>query len=326
MYFRYLPRRTVLLNVQELDDEVRLVTIFCTEQLNLVQKHPNARRYSSFLMGQCAMWDRMSPKLYNASLMVLPHPNTCREKLSALNVTEGFSPVTRKYFEMRIKKLSEREKLVHLSMDEVHTSETLELTAGTFFGETAGQTTKKIFATHISSIAGNYQDLVSMNPVHTTNAKFINKVNEITNIGYTVVSVSTDNHRSNQAWHNSLIEGVTDHPMHIGNPAKLAQRLYTFYDTTHNFKNMYYCLLNRKVLKFKNFPWVSDRNTPVTCNGKDTMHTVKLDHFKKIVTKEFGHPAKMGYKLTDKVLNPSNIERQSVSLAAAATDATTTAE
>ena len=135
------------LDVQELDDKVRLVTKFCTEQLNLVQTHANARRYSSFLMGQCAMWDRMSPKLYehlyNSSLMVLPHPNTCREKLNALNVTEGFSPVTKKKIEMRIKKLTEREKLVHLSMDEVHTSETFEMTAGTFFGETAGQTTKK---------------------------------------------------------------------------------------------------------------------------------------------------------------------------------------
>ena len=79
--------------------------------------------------------------------------------------------MTRKYLEMRIKMLTEREKLVHLSMDEVHTFETFEMTAGTFFDETSGQTTKKIFATHISSIAGNYRDLVSMNPVHTTNSQ-----------------------------------------------------------------------------------------------------------------------------------------------------------
>ena len=143
--------------------------------------------------------------------MVLPHPNTCREKINALNVKEGFSLVAKKYLEMRIKKLTEREKLVHLSMDEVHTSETFEMTAGTFFGETAGQTTKKIFATHISSIAVNYRDLVSMNPVYTTNVQFINavfnKVNEeLTYIGYTVVSVSTDNHRSNQSWHKSHID------------------------------------------------------------------------------------------------------------------------
>ena len=124
---------------------------------------------------------------------------------------------------------------------------------------------KKIFATHISIIAGNYRDFVSMNPVHTTNAQFINAVfNEV--------------------------------------------------NEEHIFKNMYYSPLNRKILKFKNFPWHSKWSTPVTCTGNDTLHTVKFDHLKKSLNKEFGLPAKMGYKLSDKVVNPSNIERQTVSL------------
>ena len=98
--------------------------------------------------------------------------------------------------------------------------------------------------------------------------------------------------------------------MNSANPDKL---IHTFYDTTHIFKNMYYSFLNRKILKFKNFPWHSKRRTPVTCTGNDTLHTVKFDHLKKILNKEFGLPAKMGYKLSNKVVNPSNIERQSVS-------------
>ena len=108
----------------ELENESRLVAQFCSEQLRLVLKHPNARRYSSRLFGHCALWDRMSPKLYshlyNSKFLVLPHPKVCRVKLNALNVSTGFNEVTRKYFKMRCDKLSEREKLVHLSMDEVH--------------------------------------------------------------------------------------------------------------------------------------------------------------------------------------------------------------
>ena len=252
----------------ELENESRLVAQFCSEQLRLVLKHPNARRYSSRLFGHCALWDRMSPKLYshlyNNKFLVLPHPKVCREKSNALNVSTGFNEVTRKYFEMRCGKLSEREKLVHLSMDEVHVSESLELISGTFYGEEEGKTAKKIFALHISSIAGNYRDLLSLNPVIQTNKAFIDTMfnkalEELTQIGFLIVSVSTDNHKSNQAWHNSLSNG-DDQLRHFSNPFQLAHSISTFYDSTHVYKNLYYSLLNRKVLKLKNFPWVEASN------------------------------------------------------------------
>ena len=46
---------------------------------------------------------------------------------------------------------------------------------------------------------------------------------------------------------------------------------------------------------------------------------VNLDHLRMIHRMELGHPAKLAYKLTDKVLNPSVLERDSVKLAAETT-------
>ena len=46
------------INLDELEDEKRLVTLFCKEQLKLVMTNSQARRYSSPLLGQCALWDR----------------------------------------------------------------------------------------------------------------------------------------------------------------------------------------------------------------------------------------------------------------------------
>ena len=90
------------------------------------------------------------------------------------------------------------------------------MAGGRVYGETSGGVTKTLFCTHISSIACKYKDMVSMLPVpqvtKTNIADTMNKVLKgLTELGHTVVSVTTDNHRTNQSWHNSL-RGDERHP------------------------------------------------------------------------------------------------------------------
>ena len=75
----------------------------------------------------------------------------------------------------------------------------------------------------------------------------------LTQVGFIVVSVTTDNHRINQSWHNSLGEDG-HHPEFIKNPyASSESRIYTMYDSVHIFKTLFYGLLQKKNLQVSPF-------------------------------------------------------------------------
>ena len=136
----------------------------------------------------------------------------------------------------------------------------------------------------------------------------------LTDVGFTVVSVTTDNHRVNQSWHNSLGDDNV-HPVSVRNPYfKNEEHFHILYDSVHIFKNIYYCLLKNKKLEDPPFP----------LSATPRYLYVDFNHLVKIYNYERGNPAKLAHKLNDKVLRPSALERVNVSLAAAATHESTT--
>ena len=307
-----------------IDEEIRLVATFTIEQLRLASKPPRLRRYSPFLLGAAVIWDRISPKLYErlytSTMLCLPHSKTLRRLTSALQVKVGLESGTMAYLGMRVEKLEPRERIVNLAMDEVYTAQSMELAGGRVYGETAGMITKTLFCTHINAVAGKYEEMVSMLPVpHVTAAgieQIFNKVlKDLTELGFVVVSVTTDNNRTNQSWHNSLGED-RHHPEYLLNPySKTEQRVYTLYDTVHIFKNIYYGLMKNQTLALPAFA------------GSDEPRQlgVNFAHLTRLYSMERGNPGKLAYKLTDQVLKPSVLERVNVGLAAAATHESTTA-
>ncbi|KAG0727306.1 hypothetical protein GWK47_034936 [Chionoecetes opilio] len=90
-------------------------------------------------------------------------------------------------------------------------------------------------------------------------------------------------------------------------------RIYTMYDTVHIFKNMYYGLLKHKTLTVP----------PFTSSENPSQLKVNFSHLTKLYNMERGHPGKLAFKLTDKVLKPSALERVNVGLAASATHEST---
>ena len=143
---------------------------------------------------------------------------------------------------------------------------------------------------------------------------FFTVLRGLTDVGFTVVSVTTDGHRTNQSFHNSLGEDGC-HPEYIKNPysSDADARIYTMYDTVHLFKNMYFNLINKKTLLCPPFP-----------DSESALH-VQFSHLLQVYNMEYGTEAKMAYKLTDKALHPTNVERVNVQLAVSAMHETTIA-
>ena len=295
---------------------------FAAEQLRLASVPPNRRRYSQALMSLAVVWDRTSPKLYedlcHSGVVVLPHKTTLRRLTSALSVREGLEIGTVTYLKMRVAGLNQRERLVNLAMDEVHTARAVELAGGRLHGDSKNGVTNTIFCTLISSVAGNYEDIVTMSPVPSITTEaireiFFKVVKTLTEIGFIIVSCTTDGHRTNQSFHNSLGDDGK-HPEWILNPYSTdSARIYTMYDTVHLFKNFYYNLLNKKTLACPPMPGTE---TPLHADSK---------HLEQVHLMELGGEVKMAHRLTDRVLHPTSVERVNVRLAMAATHESTVA-
>ena len=76
----------------------------------------------------------------------------------------GLSGPTMTHLKLRIDQLEPKDRLVNLAMDEVNTAQTVEFSGGRIFGAEYGPN-KTLFCTHINSVAGEYEDIISMLPV-----------------------------------------------------------------------------------------------------------------------------------------------------------------
>lgn len=173
--------------------------------------------------------------------------------------------------------------------------------------------------------------MISMTPVQSITADkqqkiFLQVLQGLTEIGYQVVSVTTDGHKVNAAFQSLL--GVTPDKPWFANPFLKQhedkelelnwlghdKKIYVLYDSVHLWKNAFYQLLNNKKLVAPPFPG---------SESQEDIH-VNINHLVSIYNKELGMEAKMAHRLTDKVLNPSAIERTNVQLVGAATHESTT--
>ena len=118
------------------------------EQLQFAKQAPQARRYIPEFFMKCVVWSRMSPKLYKdiskTSCLIFPSWERIKRFTSFTKFLGTIHPVSRKYFEMCFKNLDPKDLIVHMAIDEVCTTQNLEMSGGHFFGETDGQLTSKL--------------------------------------------------------------------------------------------------------------------------------------------------------------------------------------
>ena len=84
------------------------------------------------------------------------------------------------------------------------------------------------------------------------------------------------------------------------------------HDSVHLYKNFFFNLLNKKTL-FCQLP------------GTETVLQAQYKHLQQLYRMELGQDVKMAYRLTDRVINPTSVERVNVQLAVAATHESTVA-
>ena len=143
-------------NTDDMTEKERNLLSLIKEQLRLVnQEHPCSRKYSREFMMNCVIWARMSPKLYkelsHTSGLILPSCRQIRRFTSFSKFRGGVDSISFKYFEMRSSKLQAKDRIVHMAIDEVYTTQSLEMSGRNFFGETDGQLTRTLESSAFTS-------------------------------------------------------------------------------------------------------------------------------------------------------------------------------
>ena len=298
-------------------EDISLKLKFWTEQIRLSLVKKKARRYSPDTLAMATMWSTTSPALYKQllqeDLIALPSQGYLKRLTQALNVSTGLSAETITYIQTRVKGLTEREKIMLLMMDEIHTAQRVEYAGGKVEGLKSDLATKTLMCVMIKSVASKFAEVISLSPMvnlKSTDLEEITKqvVPALHSCGLQVLVQSVDNYSSNRKYYKSLCSGElkANVPLSTFFSSDLEQPnpdpdVYLLFDTVHNFKNVYNNFINKGMFECPDF------------NGEKIGNPM-FAHIVKLYDLELQKPAKMAHKLTEKVLHPSAIERTNVKL------------
>ncbi len=292
------------------NETVQKKVLFVAEQLSLAAVPKTARKYSSDLLAASLMWKTTSGALYRQlqeeDCLTLPTSKHLTRMSRSLTTDLGISESTISYLKTRFNTLSEREKLVVLMLDEIYCAERVEYAKGTFYGG-GKELTKTMLSFMIKAVAGKYSDIVALFPVRNLDSSkilsnFHSVLTALTDIGFHVIALSVDNATPNRKFYVEELCGG-NLTTRIPHPTMTESSLFLLFDAVHNFKNIYNNFVGRKEFIYPAFI-----QTPPVAKAM-------FDHIEEMYTLELGKPVKMAYKLNDKVLHPSNIEKTNVQLA-----------
>ena len=118
-------------DMENISEKDRQLLSFIKMQLDLSQKYPNNRRYSNDFLIKCAILYRSSPRMYHLLKeemgFIVPDESTVQRVTRIAAYKGGIDAETRATFKAFAENLTEREKILHLGIDEVHTLNTLQL-------------------------------------------------------------------------------------------------------------------------------------------------------------------------------------------------------
>ena len=299
-----------LQTMSETDGNLRKLS-FLTEQLSLLQKKPQNRRYSKNTILSAIIIQSHSTVCYEAllknELLTLPSVSSIRR------ICHGFQAETsqqmKTYLASRKKNLNEFESTVVLIFDEMYVFETIDYSSNTFYGlatnKNAPATTILTFM--VKSLAGKYCDVIGMFPLHGFNVGILTDIFRkvmqlVLDVGFDCVCCVCDNHPINRSLFKNLGGGNLQHC--VPNPCDPQKDLFLLIDPTHNVKNIYNNFQRRTHIKF-----------PETDAFPQLMGN--FNHIKELFYTERHMALRMAHKLNEKVLNPSVTNRTSAKLAAA---------
>ena len=298
----YTKMATELLNcaLDESNDEIKCNKIgFLIDQLELLEKDPNGRRYSSELVAMSFMWLKSSTASYkqilNDGVLTLPSIRHLQRLGNALTVDLDFSPGTVTYLKVKVKTLTSREKVTALVIDEVYTAKRVEYTGGRFYGNENDGITRTLLCIMIKSLCGKYNDMIALHPITSIDSDkiktlYFKVLKGVSEVGFEVCATLVDGHRTNMKFYREISGG--EMKISVSNPYNNDEPNFLLFDTTHLFKNFYTNFLNKKFMFCSEFP-------PFEKVEASFDHVVKLHEI------EIGKSVKYAHKLNDKCLNPA---------------------
>lgn len=287
---------------------------FIVEQLKLSQAPKNNRHYDNKSMILASTLYVHSSSAYNAlrkcELLILPHPRTLQKLISSYELSLESSS----YLENRIKHLKEHELLVSLVMDEIYIQPKLSFKGGEIYGSSnsdAQKCAKTAQVFMVSSLLSKYVDVVAIIPViNMTSEQLKSFIADVLKMlertGFKVVSLIADNNTVNRKAYELMTPNKTLQPS-IVHPLDSSRRLFFMFDTVHILK----CIRNnwetkKNINKTLYFPDMDDHSNTLSAQYR---------HLELVYEKEKECLVKYGHTLSTKVLYPSAIQKQNVSLA-----------
>lgn len=232
---------------RDLDEIDEKFAVIIEDQLkNCKKKRPS---YSTESFELSYLLYAKSPACYKTlrekKYLKLPHHDHLRKLARRFNIRPHKHQENIEYFKNMISKLSDVEKVVNISGDEVYMKSGLSLKNGKLRGFAANH--PKLLATtslvlYVNSIFGNFGEVFSINPVSNLTANdlesfFDYAIETLQAIGFTVVSLSVDGNRVNQKFYSEKSKN-SEATLFFDNPTKPGEKIFLFFDSLHLFKNL----------------------------------------------------------------------------------------
>lgn len=290
---------------------------FTIEQLELSNVTANNRRYSGntlilattlYLKSQSAYI-----ALYKSKCLHIPHPRNIIKLISRFSLNKCSMLGSIEYLKTKQKFLNDYELIVNLQLDEIYIEQQLNFKGDSVYGYSENDRSKiaktaQVFM--VSGILSKYKDVVSIVPVYNLTseqlkAMIINVITEVEKIGFKIISLISDNNAINRKAFELLTENKILRPS-IPHPIDSTRQLFLIFDSVHIIK----CIRNN---------WISKKSENCTIKFPD-MNTgeilmAQFKHLEMMYNLEKNSVVKYGHLLLNKVLYPSNIQKQNVKLA-----------
>ena len=146
--------------------------LFIIEELQLLFKPKEGRRYSTTMITAAFLWQLTSSSLYKKlkGVFILPSMRLLRAYSSGLAVKSGSLDIS--YLNQRLADLTKQEKLMTLMIDEAYTARRIEYRNRAFIKITEdGIPAKTVLTFMIQSSFCKYQDVVCLVPVDKLDTK-----------------------------------------------------------------------------------------------------------------------------------------------------------
>lgn len=299
------------------ENEICNRLLFFQEQINLTFKRKITYCVNTLLWFATFLY--IFPGAYkhirSAKLFTMPHPKYLATFTFKLGINNsGIESGHFNYLKKKIKLLDVREKYCCLLLDEIYVKPHVTYKAGKIEGLVVNNSSQiepatTIQAFMISSIFSKYKDVVGLFPVKNLNSSLLLDLTMqilklLTAVGFKVVCVISDNNRVNRNVFEKLCGGSLKSK--FVNPFCNSEHIFVIFDTVHLFKCIRNNWLNQtdpnQTLVFPNF------------QNNEIREYACISHLKALLADEEYKVVKLAPALSKKVLYPTSIEKQNVSL------------